>query len=134
MRRSVLALLPVVLLLCFAGCRQNSENSERVMAHNLYREISSTLKRATHSMKNANDSTTVDSLYVECQEKIDRIYLSYPADADLLISEGENDTLGRLFDDFIKARRERIHMLYTAPQSSDSTIISQRSQSKSRRN
>lgn len=72
----------------------NSEGDARgKSARELYEKTIRLNARYTDSLRVAKDSATVERLSKSYEEALTRLNFEYPADTDLEMSEGENDTL-----------------------------------------
>ncbi|MDE5996811.1 MAG: hypothetical protein K2G77_01215 [Muribaculaceae bacterium] len=94
---------------CFCGCKPEKNIKDRSEATEMYGKICKLTKEYAESLTNAPDSSAWALLCNEFEEKLDKISFSYPPDTDLLLTEGQNDTIHLLMLDYIKARDERIH-------------------------
>lgn len=94
--RTVFAALCGAALLPLAACTQKAENVNRQNARDLYEKSLDITRLYLDSMKNAKDSAHAEGLALRFDEILTKINYSYPADTDLELSEGENDTLANL--------------------------------------
>lgn len=121
--RSLLAIIIATALAIgiFTACREKKDNSQEILAQSMYEKTAEVLKRNTDSLRVARDSASVDSIYEACRIHLENLNFSYPADTDLLLSEGQNDTLALLTSKIAKARHARLyHFAHPDPEPADS--------------
>lgn len=94
---------------CLWGCKPEKNIKDRSEATEMFRKICQLTKEYTESLTDAPDSSVWALLCNEFEEKLDKISFGYPPDTDLLLTEGQNDTIHSLMLDYIKARDGRIH-------------------------
>lgn len=92
-----------------AGCSQSADKTEVSSSHidevnNLYSELKNVYKQYTDSVKLTEDSTSLMRIMDEFEEKVYNIYKRYPANLDKELSQGQNDTLWLLANEYIKVR------------------------------
>ena len=106
-RRVSIAFLAAALLGAFA-CTQEKKNTDRHEADEMFRRICKLTEEYTCKLEAAPDSADWAALCTEFEEKLDKISFSYPPDTDLLLTEGQNDTIHFLMQEYVKTRGERI--------------------------
>ncbi len=111
MKKRVLMAASVAILLSAFGCNQEKKNKDRTDATVMYERICKLTKEYTDRLENVPDSADWAEVCLEFEEKLDKISLSYPPDTDLLLTEGQNDTIYNLMQDFVKAKEKRIQGL-----------------------
>lgn len=129
MRILAYGFLSAIALICAFSCTQKKDTSLADAARALYEKSVALSNLYTDSMKNAKDSATVLRLSEEFEEALTNLNFKYPADADIEMSEGENDTLANLNLSFAHLRDSLLyriaHPLVLAADSvaSDSTAV-----------
>lgn len=94
---------------CFWGCKPEKNIKDRSEATEMFGKMCKLTKEYTERLTDAPDSAAWALLCSEYEEKLDKISFGYPPDTDLLLTEGQNDTIHSLMLDYIKARDGRIH-------------------------
>lgn len=102
---TVLAILGTVL----AGCKSESKEKDRSDADKMFARICKLTKEYTEKLSEAPDSATWAEVYNEFEDKLEKISFSYPPDTDLLLTEGQNDTIQNLLEEIVKVKKEKIH-------------------------
>lgn len=124
MKKSVLMAAMAVAIACGAGCSKEKKAKDRSQADDMYRKICRLTEEYTDRLESAPDSADWASLCSEYEERLDKISFSYPPDTDLLLTEGQNDTIHSLMREYVKARESRIHGILHPVEESDSTAVS----------
>ncbi|MDE7421260.1 MAG: hypothetical protein K2N35_13760 [Muribaculaceae bacterium] len=96
-------------LICTLGCTKENKTKDRSEATDMFHRICKLTKEYSEKLNNAPDSSAWAAACSEYEDKLDKISFSYPPDTDLLLTEGQNDTIHALMKDYIKARDGRIH-------------------------
>lgn len=91
------------------GCKPEKKYIDRSEATEMFARICKLTKDYTQKVADSPDSLKWANLCSEYEYKLDKISFSYPPDTDLLLTEGQNDTIHSLMLDYIKARDGRIH-------------------------
>ncbi len=104
----VIALISMFLV-CFWGCKPEKNIKDRSEATEMFGKICKLTKEYTDRLTDSPDSAAWALLCNEFEEKLDKISFSYPPDTDLLLTEGQNDTIHSLMLEYIQARDGRIH-------------------------
>ena len=102
----IIALLAVISAF---GCTTEKKNKDRREASDMFNRICKLTKEYTEKLSNAPDSSSWASLCSEFEDKLDKVNFSYSPDTDLLLTEGQNDTIHSLMLEYIQARNERIN-------------------------
>ncbi len=92
-------LLPPALMLALiasAGCGKSDDNSARIEADALYRNVVSLTRKYTDSLRLAKDSTTVNGLMLRYEAAIARLNMDAPPETDFNLTEDQNDTIHAL--------------------------------------
>lgn len=111
MKRLLYIALSVAALGCIASCAQEKKNKDRSDAHDLFAHITSLTRSYINKIEAAEDSAAWARVSLEYEDSLDKVNFSYPADTDLLLSEGQNDTIVRLTRDYLRARDARLHKI-----------------------
>ncbi len=93
------------------SCGAEKKVKDRSAARKMFAEITSLTKSYTSRLEDAADSATWAKLCDEYEDSLVKINFSYPPDTDLLLSEGQNDTIARLTRDYVRVRDTRIHVI-----------------------
>ena len=93
------------------GCGGSKKVKDRAEAHELFEAVTSLTKSYTARVAAAPDSASWAMLCEEYEDSLDKVNFSFPPDTDLMLTEGQNDTITSLMGAYIKARDERIHVL-----------------------
>ena len=97
MRKTAYGLIGLMALALTAGCgggrSEEEEGSRPDDARHLYESIMKLTKIYSDSIRMAPDSATVVGAFERFNARLDTINFSVAPDTDLLLTEGENDTL-----------------------------------------
>lgn len=99
------------MLGCLISCMKENKTRDRSAAHDMFARITSLTKSYIRKIEAAEDSAAWARVSLEYEDSLDKVNFSYPADTDLLLSEGQNDTIVRLTHDYLRARETRIHKI-----------------------
>lgn len=113
-----------LVCLCAFGCTQEKSRKDRSEATAMYERICKLTKEYTEQLEAAPDSADWAAIGAEFEEKLDKISFSYPPDTDLLLTEGQNDTIHALMQEYVKARGERIRGILHPQVEEDSLAVS----------
>lgn len=111
MKKSILMLSVVAVCLCCFRCAKEKNRKDRSEAADMFERICRLTEEYTERLISAPDSADLADLCAEFEERLDKISFSYPPDTDLLLTEGQNDTIHTLMQEYVKAREERIYGL-----------------------
>lgn len=92
-------LLPPALMLALiasAGCGKSDDNSARLEAEALYRNVVNLTRKYTDSLRQAKDSTMVNGLMLRYEAAIARLNMDAPPETDFNLTEDQNDTIHAL--------------------------------------
>ena len=92
-----------------AGCKKENKVTERGDANEMFARICRLTEEYTGRLRSAPDSADWAAVCSEYEEKLDKISFSYPPDTDLLLTEGQNDTIHTLMQEYAKERKNRLH-------------------------
>lgn len=111
MKKLIQMLLMLSVVSAISGCKQESEKKDRSSADDMFRRIISLTERFTKKVDAASDSSEWAGICREFEDSLDKISFAYPPDTDLLLTEGQNDTIQTLLQNYINMRDIRIHDL-----------------------
>lgn len=120
MRILILIIVAVVVAISATGCGGGKKVRDRAEAHELFEAVTSLTKSYTARVEAAPDSAIWAMLCEEYEDSLDKVNFSFPPDTDLMLTEGQNDTITSLMGAYIKARDERIHSILYPVEPSDS--------------
>lgn len=120
MRRLIYIIVAAVVAMNATGCGGGKKVRDRSEAHELFEAVTSLTKSYTARVAVAPDSATWAMLCEEYEDSLDKVNFSFPPDTDLMLTEGQNDTITSLMGAYIKARDERIHSILYPVEPSDS--------------
>ncbi len=109
--KNTFIILASLSLIWLGGCAKENKNKDRSEATDMFKRICSLTKEYTEKLNNAPDSASWADCCQEYEHQLDKISFSYPPDTDLLLTEGQNDTIHSLMLDYVKTRDERIHSI-----------------------
>lgn len=104
MRKLLNTTLLTVVALSVASCGQGQEKGRGEGPRALYQRSVRLMELYTDSLENARDSANIIRLSVALENKLTQLNYVFPADTDLDISEGENDTLSSMTERFVHLR------------------------------
>lgn len=87
-----------------SSCQGNGNKNAVDSARSLYERSVKMLNQYSDSVKNAKDSATFERLIKQYESEITKLNYEYPADTQINMSEGENDTLTNLTLRYIAIR------------------------------
>lgn len=108
MRKIVRSILLFVFVITVVGCKQENHEKDRSAADEMFSRIIRLTSNYTSKLAEISDSAEWAKLCNEFEDSLDRINFSYPPDTDLLLTEGQNDTIHSMLQMFIKDRDNKI--------------------------
>lgn len=112
MKRTLyIGFLAFVVIVAASGCRKENKVKDRTEATEMFSRIVALTEEYTAKIAAVPDSTEWSAMGKEFEEKLDKINFSYPPDTDLLMTEGQNDTITALMSEYVTARDRRIRSL-----------------------
>lgn len=123
MKKNVFLALIATLCVGICGCTREKSSKDRGEASEMYERICKLTKEYTERLETAPDSADWDEVCTEFEDRLDKINFSYPPDTDLLLTEGQNDTIHSLMQAYVKAREERLHGILHPQVATDSTAV-----------
>lgn len=122
MNKTKFTTIVATVCLCLSGCAKEKKSKDRGNANEMYERICKLTKEYTEKLEAADDSTAWETTCADFEDKLDKITFSYPPDTDLLLTEGQNDTINSLLHDYVTARDRRIHGI-THPIMESDTLV-----------
>lgn len=110
-KTSCIGIFILPALIALAGCRSESKVKDRTEATEMFGRIVALTEEYTDKMTNVSDSAEWSELGKEFEDKLDKINFSYPPDTDLLMTEGQNDTITALMAEYVNARDRRFRFI-----------------------
>lgn len=95
-------------IMVLAGCHAENRVIDRNDANDMFQSITTLTKKYTAKMSSVSDSAEWAVLCTAFEDSLDKINFRYPPDTDLLLSEGQNDTIMSLMQEYIKVRDSKI--------------------------
>ena len=109
MRMTKFTAILAATCICLYGCTQEKKSKDRSGANEMYERICKLTVEYTEKLQAADDSASWETTCRDFEDKLDKITFSYPPDTDLLLTEGQNDTINTLLQEYVEARDRRIH-------------------------
>lgn len=108
--RKICLIMAVAVAACCAlsGCKNESKKKDRSEANDMFQRITALASHFSVKIEHAPDSAAWAELSRQFEDSLDRISLSYPPDTDLLLTEGQNDTIHTMLQEFISMKNRRI--------------------------
>ncbi len=122
MRKTVNVIAMFLVAIAVAGCAQENKKKDRSGADEMFRRITSLTSNYTTKMAEAPDSAAWSKLCTQFEDSLDKISFAYPPDTDLLLTEGQNDTIHTLMQKYIKERDSRINAILHPVVETDSVM------------
>ncbi|MCM1490314.1 MAG: hypothetical protein NC095_05755 [Muribaculum sp.] len=111
MRRFIFMTMAALGIISLSDCSPEKKIKDRSHAHDMFEQITSLTIEYTKKVEATEDSASWEAVCLEYEDSLDKINFHYPADTDLLLSEGQNDTIMRLTEKYVKARDKRIQTI-----------------------
>lgn len=89
----VKAVVALLLPMVFGACEKKKEAVDRREADSLYSRTIGLIGSYSDSIATAPDSVSVSTLFARFNERLSELNFTVKADTDLLLTEGQNDTL-----------------------------------------
>ena len=113
--------LSLVGLFAFSACKERRADPLEGEARKLFARSSAMIRAYTDSMAAVRDSASWARLDHDFDRRLARLNFEFPADTDLRMTEGENDTLSSLTHRYVEVRTEAIErILHPKPVVTDS--------------
>lgn len=102
MRKLIVFIVGIIL---FTGCSETEKNSlDRQKASELYSKLYSLASSYIDSMNHISDSLSLVRITNGYETKLTEIIFSYPPNTDHNMTNGEQDTLSQLTQEFVKIK------------------------------
>ncbi len=111
MRNIVVAAALVAVGMIAISCSKETKSKDRSNAKEMYEQICKLTKDYTEKVADSPDSASWAASCAEFEDKLDKVNFNYPPDTDLLLTEGQNDTIYSLMLAYLEARDGRIHRI-----------------------
>ena len=108
MKKVKIHAINLLILLSVCGCRTETKTVDRSGASEMYARMSRLTENYTKKLASVSDSASWANLCKEYEDSLDKISFSYPPDTDLLMTEGQNDSVHKLMEEYIRIREEKI--------------------------
>ncbi len=122
MRKIVRTIMMAVILSPLVGCKRENKEKDRTGADEMFSRITTLTSNYISKLAAASDSAEWASLCHEFEDSLDKINFAYPPDTDLLLTEGQNDTIQNMLQQYIMDRDIRIHEIMHPVVSVDSIL------------
>ncbi|MDE6019132.1 MAG: hypothetical protein K2G85_10005 [Muribaculaceae bacterium] len=107
--RNIYVVICIIFAMVIAGCASEKKKKDRREADDMFRKISAFVSEYIEKVGASPDSASWATACSDFEEGLDKITFSYSPDTDILLTEGQNDTINALIEEYIKARDSRIH-------------------------
>lgn len=104
----LLSICLFILSNIMSGCSREKKQDTHIVASQLFHESMTLLKEYTDSLKIARDSAHVELLDRAFDSKINALNFDYLPETDLYLTEEENDSLIKMAEQLIIARKSRL--------------------------
>lgn len=112
--------LAAYVSLFLTGCGRKPNKNSHIHAAQLFEKSLVLLRAYTDSLSIAKDSAHVEFLARAYESKINAINFEFPPETDLRLTQEENDSLIKLTDRLVAARKDRLK--YFASPKKDSIL------------
>lgn len=99
----------ILLTATVFSCSSGMETTHARSATELYNNSVKLIKNYTDSLLLARDSVRVNTLADNLNEELTTLNFKYSPNSDILLSEGENDTLAYMVEKFVKLKNEQLY-------------------------
>lgn len=101
-------IIPALGLLLLSSCGGNDKNMSTREADSLYRQSKNLIISYTNKLIQASDSTNIDSISREFDNRMTELNMKYPPGTDHYLSEDKNDTLAILTAKYVRIRNTKL--------------------------
>lgn len=95
-------------MLLFFSCSGNDKGLSTREADSLYRQSKNLIISYTNKLIQASDSTNIDSIAREFDNRMTKLNMDFPPGTDQYISEDKNDTLAILTAKYVRIRNKKL--------------------------
>ena len=104
MKRSLLASL-TSLLLIVGGCNNSKTIDNKSESDKMFIELKELLILYSDSLKNASDSASITNIVDRYESELTKTIYKYRAESDLLLTQGQQDAIASLTENFVAIKR-----------------------------
>ena len=104
MKQSFLACLTYMLLIV-GGCSNPKTIDNKSESDKMFIELKELLLLYSDSLKNASDSASITNIVDRYESELTKTIYKYPAESDLQLTQGQQDTIASLTDNFVAIKR-----------------------------
>ena len=104
MKQSFLACLTSMLLIV-GGCSNPKTIDNKSESDKMFIELKELLMLYSDSLKNASDSASITNIVDQYESELTKTIYKYPAESDLQLTQGQQDTIASLTDNFVAIKR-----------------------------
>ena len=104
MKQSFLACLTSMLLIV-GGCSNPKTIDNKSESDKMFIELKELLMLYSDSLKNASDSASITNIVDRYESELTKTIYKYPAESDLQLTQGQQDTIASLTDNFVAIKR-----------------------------
>lgn len=104
MKKSFLASL-TSLLLIVGGCSNPKTIDNKSESDKMFIELKELLLLYSDSLKNAADSASITNIVDRYESELTKTIYKYPAESDLQLTQGQQDTIASLTENFVSLKR-----------------------------
>ena len=104
MKKSFLASL-TSLLLIVGGCNNPKTIDNKSESDKMFIELKELLLLYSDSLKNAADSASITNIVNRYESELTKTIYKYPAESDLQLTQGQQDTIASLTENFVSLKR-----------------------------
>ena len=112
-----------VACIVLSACVAENKKKDRSSAHDLFNHTVALVEEYTEKLSSVSDSLAWIRTCDEFEERLEKLNFSYPPDTDLLLTEGQNDTIQEMLLEYVRLRDERIHSILHPVVVSDSVSM-----------
>ena len=116
----IAGVIATIVISLLASCASDTSNVRHDDARRLFRESVRLLNSYCDSMRTASDSASIRRIEDECRDRLMRLNMDMPAETDMYLTEGENDTLYILTKNFVIIRNRQLKKALPSTVGSDS--------------
>ncbi len=124
MRKILVAAALVAICMSAISCSKETKHKDRSNAKDMFERICKLTKEYTEKVADSPDSASWAAICAEFEDKLDKVNFNFPPDTDLLLSEGQNDTIYTLMTAYLEARDGRIHRILHPVIETDTVSVS----------
>ena len=104
----VFSVILTAAIMLAAGCAKPSQGSDNRLRDDLYRQVCTLTKAYTDSMHSATDSSAVWGLMERYVLRLSDVNMKFPPATDMMLDEGQNDTIYMLTQGLLAARNKAL--------------------------